>query len=475
MQFAIGSQPLNRHALEMAENRDRGENSDKRGWFASLDLDKLRYPPASLERIVSCCTLLAIVIAVPAAALVIGWLVLLFVDGLTNPSDGFEAARNLGLILAAVIGLPFLIWRSWVGERQARAALRHAQSAEENVVTTSFTRAIDQLGATREVKETDGTSGETRTVQRPNLEVRLGALYALERLATTSKKDMAAIAEIIAAYLRENAEPLRNHADDLPQELDFADSKKHEWWKYYDDKGNYAMPREDVQAALAILCRSCTGDDWRHPIVDWSRLNGAYANLRYAMKPDLALRGARLFGALLEGADMRRTHLALADLRGANLVRVLLESADLRESKLLDSDLAIARLAHARLEFATVLGANLTGADLSDAGCYKTEFDGCQMIDAIMSRSDLRNATFSRSNIAGIELAGAIVYGADFQQAMGLEQAQIDACWQGDCETKLPPGIGRPEHWLDHPVTFEESESNLKLHRSGKPPPGPKS
>src|SRR5437763_9967495 len=51
-------------------------------------------------------------------------------------------------------------------------------------ITDRFTRAVDQLG-------------------NEKLDVRLGGIYALERLARESRDDHAAIVEILTAYVRE--------------------------------------------------------------------------------------------------------------------------------------------------------------------------------------------------------------------------------------------------------------------------------
>jgi hypothetical protein len=47
-----------------------------------------------------------------------------------------EAIRNLGLVLAAVIGLPVAIWQSLI--------------ANKTHLAEAYTKAIDQLGAEKE-------------------------------------------------------------------------------------------------------------------------------------------------------------------------------------------------------------------------------------------------------------------------------------------------------------------------------------
>ena len=58
--------------------------------------------------------------------------------------------------------------------------------AQEGQITERFTRAIDQLGNRK-------------------MEIRLGGIYALERISNESKKDHYQIMEILTAYVRKNS------------------------------------------------------------------------------------------------------------------------------------------------------------------------------------------------------------------------------------------------------------------------------
>jgi hypothetical protein len=64
--------------------------------------------------------------------------------------------------------------------------LRNLQIVQEGQITERFTRAIEQLG-------------------NDQMEVRLGGIYALERIARDSARDHWPIMEILAAYLRTHA------------------------------------------------------------------------------------------------------------------------------------------------------------------------------------------------------------------------------------------------------------------------------
>ena len=96
-------------------------------------------------------------------------------DWLRNTQNGFETPsttiRNLGLVLAAPFALWFAYWRARVADRQAKAAQeqvatsqRQAETAQRGLLNERYQKGAEMLGS--EV-----------------LSVRLGGIYALERLA----------------------------------------------------------------------------------------------------------------------------------------------------------------------------------------------------------------------------------------------------------------------------------------------------
>ena len=79
-----------------------------------------------------------------------------------------------------VLGGLYLTWRS------VAAAWKNVQVNAEGQITERFTRAIEQLGSDK-------------------LAIRLGGIYALERIARDSPKDHWPIMEVLTAYVREHA------------------------------------------------------------------------------------------------------------------------------------------------------------------------------------------------------------------------------------------------------------------------------
>src|ERR1700730_1840749 len=97
-----------------------------------------------------------------------------------------EMMRNLGLTVAAFVGI-FLAWqRVAAATRQADATLQQAELARRGHVAELFNRAVGQLTAAK-------------------LEVRLGAIYTLRQIARDFPDTAGPTYELLSTYLRENS------------------------------------------------------------------------------------------------------------------------------------------------------------------------------------------------------------------------------------------------------------------------------
>ena len=134
-------------------------------------------------------------------------------------------------------------------------------------MTDRYTKAIEQLGS----KE---------------LDVRIGGIYALERIARDSAKDHPAVMEVLAAFIREHSREQWPPPDpDNPDQL--------------------RLTRPDVQAAATVAGRRNAKRDIRP--IDLTRAD--------LTRTDLT--GAHLAGARLDGADLTGVHLTGARLNDA--------------------------------------------------------------------------------------------------------------------------------------------------------------
>jgi hypothetical protein len=272
-------------------------------------------------------------------------------QGVTGGKDRIELKREQGqlqndaraTLLQALAGGALLLgaYFTW---RQVQTGRQQVHLAEQGQITERFTRAIDQLGSA-------------------HLDVRLGGLYALERIARDSPDDRATIGEVLTAYIRGHA-PWPPRLEDQPP-IEAA----------IETVAFLRLRAPDVQAALTVLGRGHFAD----PDPDAPQLDLADTDLRRSYLSRADLRRARLYGA-----DLRRARFDDTDLRGATLIR-----AYLQEAHLLGANLQDAVLHHADLRDADLTDANLAGADLRHANLQGTKLDGVDLRGARLDGTGL--------------------------------------------------------------------------------------
>jgi hypothetical protein len=103
----------------------------------------------------------------------------------TGP-DAFSQRKEFLQLYSFIIGGLIAAGGVWFTWRRVAAAEKTVSVAQEAQITERFTRAVDQLGSDK-------------------LELRLGGIYALERIARDSQPDHWPIMEILTAYVRERA------------------------------------------------------------------------------------------------------------------------------------------------------------------------------------------------------------------------------------------------------------------------------
>jgi uncharacterized protein YjbI with pentapeptide repeats/membrane protein implicated in regulation of membrane protease activity len=331
---------------------------------------------------------LAVLVLAAVSALVVRfappWLV--STSGLTGTARLDELSRVRIALLVLVVGalaaaVAVYLFRSSVRERR--------EESREQQLTERFMRAVDQVG-------------------HPALDVRLGGIYSLERLARESPEHHGPIIEILAAFVREHAP-----------------------WPAPDSPGSgRRRPSTDVQAAVTILGRRIVEQD-----------TGAPISLTYTALPGATLTGAHLerallSGANLEGADLFKADLSSADLEGANLRNAGLLLASLNDTVLWGANLEGARLYGASLEGAALKGANLkgaglTGANLKDAGLHSAELSGADLTGANLEGAGLEGANLEGTNMQGSNLRGAVLLNAVYDDATiwpnGLDPSTLGA------------------------------------------------
>lgn len=238
-------------------------------------------------------------------------------------------------------------------------------TAQQGQITERFTKAVDQLGAR-------------------DTAIRLGGIYALERIARDSREDHGSIMEILTAYVRNNA----------PRESSVSNSIDRSRNKNFPKSYTSNMkPREDIQACLTVIGRR---------------------ELRADEGP-FDLQGTDLRGANLVAANLRRTNFSKADLsfidsRRANLAQSTFSSTMLREAVFRGANLKEAILAGAEIIRADLRSANLQGAVLENIKADEVQFWGANLEGATLINVDLSKAIgLSSDQLIGVNKHGQVI------------------------------------------------------------------
>jgi uncharacterized protein YjbI with pentapeptide repeats len=286
--------------------------------------------------------------------------------------------------------------------------------AEQGQFADRYSRAIEQLDH----------QGSDR------VQIRLGAVYALERLARDSPRDQSSIMETLSTFVR------RSVAHTLDPNLSP--------YKAICPHTSESVAA-DVQAALRAIGRRDTTQDSNTSInlsrtclrgTTLNEANLAGVDMTAADLSGVDLSGANLDGAHLYTATLREANLRKANLRGANLVAADLFAANLQETDLTDADLGVADLAGAAFDGARIRKADLGGADLfnstlTGADLTGANLDGVDVSDAFLSDADLTGANLCGALLSGTQLDGANLDGVIRNKYTRVEHARTDNTTRG--------------------------------------------
>lgn len=304
----------------------------------------------------------------------------------TKPSDLIALQNEMRKTVLQALGGAFAILALYLTYRRVKVS-------EEGQITDRYTKAIEQLGALT-------AKGE------PNIEVRLGAIYALERIAQDSPRDHGTIMEVLTAYVRRNAPAPTEPAT---EEENKAAIKK--------------GPRTEIQAILTVLGRR-KRDCGRE--YDWLWLDLNRSDLRGTIFAGAPLERVRFIGAHMEGARSDYAHL-----EGAYFDIAHMEGAHFDD---------------AYMEEATFTGAYLEGVSFDHADVKRASFVGANLEQALFIRSDLEGARFTDAHIEGAvfrQVVGLTV--EQFRSARGLEKAEFDEAFQRELEAAKQKAVTAEE------------------------------
>ena len=333
---------------------------------------------------------------------------IVFWEWLSGGESGSETIRNIALVAAGLFALLLAIWRANVAERQAK-------TAQQGLLNERYQNGAEMLG--NEV-----------------LSVRLGGIYALQRLAEEHPEQYhIQIMRLFCAFVR------------LPTRDQSLESGQVEI-----EPGTQLGIRQDVDAVMQAFGSRAKSR------IELERKDSFKLDLRGAVLPKTQLLNADLSNAYFHRSNLSGAYFANTDLsdalfdyadlsraefRNVNFTRTRLWAANLSGAMLQDADLPTADFHNANLSGANLLGANLSGAifqdanasnvwleraNLSRAGFLGADLSGARLVMANMSGAHFLDANLIKANISDANLSGVEFSIGGPQTAKGLTQAQLD-------------------------------------------------
>jgi uncharacterized protein YjbI with pentapeptide repeats len=425
------------------------------------------------------------------AILAVGWLLADLVSG--DQKRASEAVKAALPILAAAIGLPLLIWRLRILDRQTRISEDKTRIDRETHYTSIFSRSIDQLGQTREVKSLSDSDENTESITRtvPNIEVRLGGIHSLVRLAEESARDRSKIENILLSYVRENSWSDRDGIRVVPVER----PRNPAWeWNY-----PYSIGKITAEAQIALTSwekanaeqlkqQKYWGAALKETRVDVSEAIEAIPKLR---SESLDKEEPRFYECLFVGTRFEATILNLCRFDRCTFVRCFFNSAakyNFSSSKFVDCVVGTVDSGHLIFSRCTIDG--LTVRRLTNTSCNMTtcEISGASIDDMKggilnFSRSTLHKIWVSAEreidlNLTNAAFAGGTLRGfkasalSDFKGCVfvntrlaGLDLSEVHqisdnvlVTARGDPATRNPNSLARPFGWDNFDPNYKDDD-----------------
>jgi hypothetical protein len=264
-----------------------------------------------------------------------------------------KVLTTAGLIFGGIIGLINIVFaakRAYAMEETAKAANESAKAANKNaeIALENTKIALKNLKISEDKQITERFAKAIEQLASEKIEVRLGAIYTLERIAKDSEKDQWTIMEVLTAFVRENAPIKKEEKSQNKKPLidDFLNTQN--------KKETDELPklRLDIQACLTVI-GGREHPDPKNKKLDLSNVNIAQANLQ----------GANFQKANLQKANLQKANLAAVHLEEANLTETNFQQANLTGAFLTFATLFKAFFKRANLQRATLAGANLKSAN----------------------------------------------------------------------------------------------------------------
>ncbi|WP_280840356.1 pentapeptide repeat-containing protein [Micromonospora sp. A200] len=292
-----------------------------------------------------------------------------------SPKDRLDAEAAIRTSIVQLIGGAALLVGIYFTARNFRLT-------REGHITDRLTKAVEQLG-------------------HASIDVRLGGIFALERIARDSGSDRETVLEVLTAYVK--------------QRTRLQDPDSHE---AFPNTPSAEPVTQDVQAALSVLGRR------PRPAEDKRRLDLYVCGLNHA----------KLTSSNFEGAMFYYSRLDYISLSSAKLDGAGLSFCTAKVAAFSYSSARYADFVHSKFVTSWFMGADLTGADFTGCDLSGSDFGRRYAEDgdppgppALLANADFTDATLTDTDFRGVDLS----------TVRGLTREQLDRAIKDD-NTVLP-------------------------------------
>ncbi|KNX43076.1 Pentapeptide repeats (8 copies) [Roseovarius tolerans] len=337
----------------------------------------------------------------------------------------FTLAQLVALttVLGAVIALPITINRLILTRRQT-------DTVEQGHITDRINKAVEGLGAVKEVNrlgrnryyviqhETGAKLRETDfewrgepfawpegslvasditdqqleewkhvSLTEPNIEVRIGAIYALERISQDSARDHIQIMEILCAYVRQNAPK----STAIPFDISGLEYRP----EIYKRLPGASEPRVDIQAAISVVSRR------KNKRIEREKRRKYRIDLRGCNLQNADFGAGNWRDAIFDGSVLDQANLASSDFENASFAQCSFENTHFTSASLDDVSASGAKFRFIQISEKAENFQVLNNIDLMAA-----TFDQCEF-SLINVRNQFHVAELKNSRFIGCEFGSS--------------------------------------------------------------------
>lgn len=343
-----------------------------------------------------------------------------------------NAIRNTGLVVAAIIGVPFVIWRTAVAQKQANTAI-------ESLFNEKINAASVDLHAMRQRWD-----GKENNIWEDDIVRRNVAIDRLEGLANERPDVVHRISLMLSVYVRELS---KDHPAKTPPE-NASPGELKDWAQ------GLSVDRPDMEHAVQVLgrLREIKGINPEDVVIDLRKANLQRFDLSNLNLEAANLEGACMQGAFLSSSNMLKVDIGWAKLHGAKFFDVMMrrvhfdyvqmQGADFNGANLQGAYFAATRMEEANLSWAKLQGTRfnwvkMQGADLTQAkfqGAYLRGFAmdewtslRCTLLrGAALTHTDCRKAKLSQHQIDEMFYDGSATLSDSLERASGRSDVLVD-------------------------------------------------